>query len=174
MKKLAGFIIVVAIIALTAYQALMYYDNNFRYGRMRETPGVRPHEEPLLVPEAGIVPFNGGDALYRVTPAKSLVSPLNLSDAAVVARGKALYLVYCAQCHGYGYDGNGTVGQSFQPLPTDLRSHAVQTKPDGELFKSISFGIPNGRQPALDTTILPEDRWHIIAFVKSLEINGLQ
>lgn len=174
MKKLAGLIIIVAVIAFTAYQALIYYDNNFRYGRMRETPGVRPHEEPLLVPEAGIVPIDGGDAVYRVTPAKSLVSPLNTSDAAVVARGKALYLVYCAQCHGYEYDGNGTVGQSFQPLPADLRSHAVQAKQDGELFKSISFGIPNGRQPALDTTILPEDRWHIIAFVKSLDINSAQ
>jgi mono/diheme cytochrome c family protein len=79
-----------------------------------------------------------------------------------------LYQVYCAQCHGNNFDGNGTVGQSFQPLPANLRSPQVQAKTEGELFKSISFGIPGGRQPALDTTITPNDRWYIIAFVQSL------
>jgi len=174
MKKLVGLFIAVAIIVLAAYQALMYYDNNFRYGRMRETPGVKPHEDPLLVLEEGIVPIHGGDALYRVSPAKTLISPLNMTEPAVVTRGKALYLVYCAQCHGYDYDGNGTVGQSFHPLPADLRSSKVQSRLEGELFKSISFGIPDGRQPALDTTILPEDRWYIIAFVHSLNTRDTQ
>ena len=169
MKKLVGLFIVVAIIVLAAYQGLMYYDNNFRYGRMRETPAVKPHEDPLLVSETGIVPIHGGDALYRATPAHALISPLNMTAPGVVARGKALYLVYCAQCHGYDYDGNGTVGQSFHPLPTDLRSSVVQSKHEGELFKSISYGVRDGRQPALDTTILPDDRWQIIAFVQSLE-----
>lgn len=174
MKKLVGLFIVVAIIALAAYQALMYYDNNFRFGRMRETPGVKPHEDPLLVLETGIVPINGGDALYRATPAKNLISPLNMTEPGVVARGKALYLVYCAQCHGYDYDGNGTVGQSFHPLPADLRSSVVQSKLEGELFKSISYGVRDGRQPALDTTILPDDRWQIIAFVQSLDTRDKQ
>ena len=169
MKKLVGLFILVGIISLAAYQALMFYDNNFRYGRMRETPGVKPHEDPLLVLEPGIVPIHGGDAAYRLTPAVDLVSPLNRQASTTIARGKNLYGVYCAQCHGNNFDGNGTVGQSFQPLPANLRSPAVQAKTEGELFKSISFGIPGGRQPALDTTILPDDRWYIIAFVQSLD-----
>ena len=168
MKKLFGFFILVGIIILAAYQALMYYDNNFPYGRMRETPGVKPHETPLLVLEPGIVPIHGGDATYRLTPAADLVSSLNRQAPATLARGKNLYNVYCAQCHGINFDGMGTVGQSFQPLPANLRSPAVQTKTEGELFKSISFGVPDGRQPALDTTITPDDRWYIIAFVQSL------
>ena len=48
MKKIIVFFIVVAIVLYGAYEALMYYDNNFRYGRMRETPAVRPLEDPLL------------------------------------------------------------------------------------------------------------------------------
>jgi len=169
MKKLIGLFIAVTIIILVAYQALMYYDNNFRYGRMRETPGVKPHETPLLVLEPGIVPIHGGDAIYRLTPATDLVSPLYMKASTTVARGKDLYQTYCAQCHGLNFDGRGTVGQSFQPLPANLRSPEVQSKSEGELFKSISFGIPDGRQPALDTTILSEDRWYIIAFVQSLD-----
>jgi mono/diheme cytochrome c family protein len=168
MRKIIGFFIVIAVVLYGAYEALIYYDNNFRYGRMRETPAVRPMEDPLFNMEAGIVPINAGEAIYRATPGVDLESPLDAAEPLVVARGKAVYLTYCAQCHGYNYDGNGTVGQSFHPLPTDLRSPEVQTKVNGELFKSVSYGVPGGRQPALDTTITIDDRWHVIAFVKSL------
>jgi len=168
MKKIFGFFIVIAVVLYGAYEALMYYDNNFRYGRMRETPAVRPLEEPLKIMEAGIVPVSGGEAIYRATPGVDLKSPLNAAEPSVITRGKAVYLIYCAQCHGYTYDGNGTVGQSFYPLPTDLRSLEVQSKPGGELFKTVSYGIPGKRQPALQTTITIDDRWHVIAFVKSL------
>jgi len=168
MKKIIGFFIVIAVVLYGAYEALMYYDNNFRYGRMRETPAVRPHEDSLLKMEEGIVPISGGEAVYRATAGVNLISPLNFSQPFVITRGKAVYLTYCAQCHGYNYDGKGTVGQSFQPLPTDLRSPQVQSKPDGDLFKSVSYGVPGGRQPALHTTITINDRWHVIAFVKSL------
>jgi mono/diheme cytochrome c family protein len=168
MKKIIGLIIVVGVVLYVAYEALIYYDNNFRYGRMRETPAVRPLEDPVLKMEAGLVPVSGGEAIYRATAGVNLISPLNSSLPSVMTRGKAVYLTFCAQCHGYNYDGKGTVGQSFHPLPTDLRSPPVQSKPDGELFKSVSYGIPDGRQPALHTTITIDDRWHVIAYVKSL------
>ena len=168
MKKIIGLLIVVGIVGYVAYEAVMYYDNSFRYGRMRETPAVRPLEDPLLKMEAGIVPVSGGEAIYRATAAADLISPLDIAQPNVLTRGKSVYLTYCAQCHGYNYDGQGTVGQSFQPLPADLRSSQVQSKLDGELFKSVSYGIPGGRQPALHTTITVEDRWHVIALVKSL------
>ena len=168
MKKIVGILIVFGVVLYAAYEALMFYDNNFRYGRMRETPAIRPHENPLLIMETGIVPISGGEAIYRASAGANLISPLNSTEPSVIARGRAVYLTYCAQCHGYKYDGNGTVGQSFQPLPTDLRSPQVQSKVNGELFKSVSYGVPGGRQPALDTTITIDDRWHVIAFVKSL------
>ena len=158
----------VGVVLYVGYEALMYYDNTFRYGRMRETPAVRPHEDPLLKMEAGIVPVNGGEAIYRATAGVDLISPLNISQDYVINRGKAVYLTFCAQCHGLNYDGQGTVGQSFHPLPTNMRSPKVQSKPDGELFKSVSYGVPGGRQPALHTTITIDDRWHVVAFVKSL------
>ena len=81
-------------------------------------------------------------------------------DPASLEAGKTGYLTYCAQCHGKYHDGNGTVGQSFEPLPTDLRSDKVQSQADGELFKTISYGLESsGRQPALATTIAIPERW---------------
>lgn len=171
MKKALA-LVVVLVGALGAYHALMFYDNNFRYGRMRETPAVKPHEEPLIRMEAGIVPVTGGEAILRTTPGPMLKPPVKMEAAEVIARGKAVYFTFCAQCHGPGYDGNGTVGQSFAPLPTDIRSTAVQSKPAGDLFQSVSYGIPGGRQPPLETTITIDDRWSVVAFVKSLGVHN--
>jgi mono/diheme cytochrome c family protein len=168
MKRLL--IIAVALGALAGvYGLLMEYDNNFPYGRMRETPAVRPYEQPMLIMEAGLVPFEGGEALYRAASPEALKSPLDREDPPVLEAGRKLYLTYCQQCHGTAFDGNGTVGQSFAPLPTDLRSDHVQKESEGRMFQHISYGIGGtGRQPALATTIPIEDRWRIVAFVKSL------
>lgn len=162
---LAGF---VAVVLTAVYTVITLYDENMRVGRMWETPAVRPHEEKLLIMKPGVIPFDGGEAEYRNAKAEDLVSPFKNDDSNVVASGKLLYVIYCAQCHGKYHDGNGTVGQSFHPLPSDLQSDKVQSLPQGTLFKEISYGVPNGRQPALATTIEVMDRWRIIAYVKSL------
>jgi mono/diheme cytochrome c family protein len=170
MKKLVFLLILAGVLTLV-YNLLMYYDNNFPYGRMRETPAVRPHERPILIMEAGLVPFEGGEALYRAAKPSALTSPLPAQDPAVVAAGRKVYFTYCHQCHGPNYDGNGTVGQSFAPLPTDLKSAKVQKQSEGQLFQHVSYGIGgSGRQPALATTIEMQDRWRIVAFVKSLGV----
>jgi cytochrome c1 len=160
--------VVVSFVLLLAVLALQYIDNYAASWRMRETPAVRPHEEPLLIMEDGVVPVSDGEAFLRITKASDLKSPMNLHDRATIGSGKELYLTYCAQCHGQNYDGNGTVGQSFTPLPTDLRSAKVQSLSAGKIFKDISYGVPKGRQPPLATTIDITDRWRIIAFVQSL------
>ena len=168
MKKYAIAAIILIIILMVVYHGLLYYDNNSPFGRMWETPAIKPLEETPRPMKAGVVPFVDGEALMRLSKGRDLKSPLESTDKVGVEQGKALYLTYCAQCHGRNHDGNGTVGQSFYPLPTDLRSLKVQGLPEGELFQAISYGIPNGRQPPLATTISITDRWQIIAYVKSL------
>jgi mono/diheme cytochrome c family protein len=168
MKRVVILGVFVAVLLTTVYTIITLYDKNLKVGRMFETPGVFPHEQKLLIMEPGVVPFGGGEAEYRNAKAQDLVSPFEKDDQEVVVSGKSLYFTYCAQCHGKYHDGNGTVGQSFNPLPTDLQSDKVQSMPQGVLFKEISYGVPDGRQPALATTIDIKDRWRVIAYVKSL------
>ena len=170
MKKAIGFIVIVGVVILVVYHLLIYYDNNFPYGRMWETPAVRPHEKPLLIMEAGVVPISGGEEIYKAIPDDELISPLIKGNSDDIEFGKIGYFSYCAQCHGTNHDGMGTVGQCFAPLPNDLRSKKVQETPDGKMFKEISYGIPGGRQPALATTIAPKERWQIVAYIKSLGV----
>jgi len=167
MQKFIAVAVVLLVFILGAYHVFIMIDNDFQYGRMRETPSVRPYEEPLLQMEGGIVPAAGGEAVFKAIPAQQLRSPFQ-ATADVVQKGEKLYFTFCAQCHGKYHDGNGPVGQSFAPLPGDLRSAKVQSYFDGVLFNEISYGIPKGRQPPLATTIAEPDRWRIIAYVKSL------
>ena len=170
MKKVLILLVFLSVVIYIAYEGLIYFDQNFKYGRMRETPAVRPHEEAPMSMEEGVVPFHGGEEILKATNAEMLKPPFPLKKPEVIKQGKELYFTYCVHCHGRNYDGNGTVGQSFHPLPTDLKTQKVQALPEGLFFKEISYGIPNGRQPPLATTINTEDRWRIIAFVKSLGV----
>jgi len=168
MKKITLIVFILVAVVFVAYKGLTIIDNDFMPGRMRETPAVRPYEKPLLIMAQGIIPFEQGEAVYRAAEGKRLKSPFVKGDPNGIKLGRTLYFTYCAQCHGKYHDGNGTVGQSFHPLPTDLRTIKVQTLPEGVLFKEISYGVPNGRQPPLATTIQVMDRWRIIAYLKSL------
>ncbi|MCB2144992.1 MAG: c-type cytochrome [Deltaproteobacteria bacterium] len=160
--------LIVSTIALVAWGVITGYDNVLSVGRMWQTPGIKPYENPIPVMAAGSMPVNGGEALYRAVADDEIAAPFPLTEPAAIASGKTAYQYYCIHCHGKNFDGYGTVGQSFAPPPGDLRSAKVQSMPEGVFFKEISYGIPGGRQPALDTTMAVVDRWNAIAFVKSL------
>ena len=168
MLRILSVVSIAGMVGLAVWGVITLYDNNLPVGRMWETPGVKPHEAPLPVMDTRTVPVDGGEYLHRLADPATIKAPFDLGQPAVVDAGRVGYGYYCIQCHGAVYDGLGTVGQSFAPLPGDLRSARVQTMPAGQLFHEISYGIPNGRQPPLASTIGVEERWQIIAFVKSL------
>ncbi|MEJ2155115.1 MAG: c-type cytochrome [Desulfobacteraceae bacterium] len=170
MLRILSLISIVAVVGLVVWGVITVYDNNMQVGRMWETPAVRPYEHPIPVMDDNTVPFNGGEIFLRQSNPAALAAPFDLTPQDVIAAGQLGYKHFCIQCHGKQYDGMGTVGQSFAPLPGDLRSAKVQSMPVGQLFHEISYGVPGGRQPALASTIAVENRWQIIGFVKSLGI----
>ena len=66
MKKVLVLAAVLSIVLVVALLALQHIDNYAASWRMRETPAVRPHEEPLLVMANGVVPVSDGEALLRL------------------------------------------------------------------------------------------------------------
>jgi mono/diheme cytochrome c family protein len=168
MKRIALVVFLLSAVIFFIHQVITLLDNHFPFGRMWETPAIRPHEEKPLRMAAGTVPFGGGEAQYRAADPEDLRSPFPKGDPSIIEEGRVLYVRYCRMCHGRNHDGIATVGQSFAPLPTDLRSPEVRSLPEGVRFKVISYGIEGGRQPPLDSTIPVRDRWKIIAYVDSL------
>ena len=150
------------VILLLLFQLLPGCD----YARMKDQESVRTYEaEP---PEAPVqsIPVSGGVAQLRNADPQRMKNPLSATNE-VIARGKASYEYFCVMCHGPEGDGRGTVGQSFAPLPTDLRGAYVRDQSDGLLFYRISLGFK--RHPPLYGTVASDDRWAIIHYLKSLK-----
>lgn len=136
------------------------------YGRMYDQESVRTHEKKMPDSPPGTIPFTGGAEVLNRTEPKDLKNALP-PNAAAVSQGKEAYFNFCVHCHGPRADGNGTVGQSFAPLPPNLTDTQVLEQRDGEIFYKISLGY--GRHPALASTVAEQDRWAIIHYLRSLK-----
>ncbi len=135
------------------------------YARMKDQESVRTYETKLPSMPSGTLPTEGGILLITSVDPKGIPNPLK-PEPHNLQRGREAFRNFCSMCHGLKGDGRGTVGQSFYPLPTDLRSEAVQALSDGELFKIISLG--SRRSPPLAHTISEEDRWAIVLHLRAL------
>ena len=137
------------------------------YERMSDTESIRPYERRMPDAPVGAVPRDDGEIRARLTPEGSLENPLPAWPD-TIARGEERYGRFCVHCHGTRYNGDGTVGQSFSPLPADLRGEALQSMSDDALFRTISYG--KDRCPPLASTISIDDRWAIIHWIRSLGV----
>jgi cytochrome c5 len=144
---------------------LLCFFSGCDYDRMSEQESVRTYEAKIPEMPARSIPVTGGIAQLRSAHPRKMKNPLPRTED-VIARGKTGYGYFCIMCHGPKADGRGTVGQSFAPLPMDLRSAYVQGQDDGFLFYKISLGFK--RHPPLATTVSQEDCWAIIHYMRSL------
>ncbi|MBI5441816.1 MAG: hypothetical protein HY900_11475 [Deltaproteobacteria bacterium] len=135
------------------------------YARMKDDDALDTYQSEFPAAPKGTVPVGGGVEVLRTADAAKLVNPVPASPEAV-EQGRRAYAYFCIPCHGPLLDGNGTVGQSFAPLPTDLRSRLVQDQPDGKLFRKISLGY--ARHPPLAETVAERDRWAILRDLRAL------
>jgi mono/diheme cytochrome c family protein len=136
------------------------------YGRMRDQESVRTYEKAEPDMDTRAIPVSGGfNALVAADPV-SLKNPVPV-NANSVEKGRQAYGYFCTQCHGPKGDGNATVGQSFSPLPSDLRSPEIQAQEDGRLFQKILLGA--GRHPRLYNTVSEEDTWAVVNYIRSLK-----
>jgi hypothetical protein len=134
------------------------------YGRMYDQESVKTYERKAPPTDERTVPVNDGVNTLRSSDPRTLTNPMPRTPE-TVERGRLAYSYFCVHCHGVKLDGNGTVGQSFSPLPTNLRSSLVLTQEDGILYEKIRLGFR--RHPALFSTVDPEDAWSVAVYLKS-------
>jgi mono/diheme cytochrome c family protein len=93
--------------------------------------------------------------------------------AALLARGRERFELYCAPCHGVNGDGEGVVAQRAAALmqgtwvpPSSLHMEPALSRPPGHVFNTITNGIrtmrPYGSQVPVD------DRWAIVVYIDEL------
>lgn len=139
------------------------------YARMKEDEAIQTQDASMPEMPKESVPVKGDYQYLKQADPESLKNPISFS-AEALQRGAEKYGFYCLQCHGPQGKGNGTVGQSFAPLPTNLQSPYVQQQTDGEIFYRTSFGYK--RHPPMVYTVAESDLWAIVIYIRSLAAPG--
>jgi mono/diheme cytochrome c family protein len=130
---------------------------------MEIQPSYRAMDKPLPV-AANSIPVEG--AAY-IPGMGDPVNPIPVDEVSV-ERGRILYSVNCAMCHGATGEGNGVVGGALINPPANLTGEVTQSKSDGTLFLTLSNGI-EGKMPALNENLSVRDRWDLVNYMRTLE-----
>jgi cbb3-type cytochrome oxidase cytochrome c subunit len=89
------------------------------------------------------------------------------SDAAANA-GRGIYTQNCAVCHGLEGLGNGPNSITLEKKPANFTRPFYQQYPDEFWFYRISEGVPGTRMPRWNENLTEEQRWYLVAYVKTL------
>ena len=81
-------------------------------------------------------------------------------------RGDLVFHTICFTCHGPLGEGDGPIIPRF-PQPPSLTAAHARTLPDGQIFHIITRG--QNLMPAHAAQVLPEDRWRLVLYLRSLQ-----
>jgi mono/diheme cytochrome c family protein len=87
--------------------------------------------------------------------------------AAVMARGRERYDIFCAPCHGRTGWGDGLVVRRGYRRPPAFHDDRLREMAVGHFFSVISNGF--GAMPDYAQQVPPEDRWAIVAYLRALQ-----
>ena len=84
-------------------------------------------------------------------------------------RGQQRYNIYCSVCHGVDGDGKGMIVQRGFTPPPSLHEQRLKDAPAGHFFNVITNGW--GAMYSYNDRVFPEDRWRIIAYIRTLQLS---
>ena len=142
---------------------------------MDQTVAVGFQEGPRLAAPAEAVPFQGP----RLIAGQPGTEPLAVTENSV-ARGKALFDIHCAICHGETGQGEGPLSAYYtenQGFPAGVPALAGKGYPGNYIFEVVTNGrvgqTDDGkefiRMPSLAENVSPGDTWDIINYINSLD-----
>jgi mono/diheme cytochrome c family protein len=127
------------------------------------------HVPAMLTPPTGTIPRDfmpydlGAEQLEAADRRANPLPP----DATTLRLGRDKYDQFCAVCHGRSGDATaGYVKDQFKGIPS-LNTTIVASYSDGRIYHWITLG--RGRMPPYGAQLLPEERWAVIHYVRSLE-----
>ncbi len=141
---------------------------------MANQVSIKPQES---VNKAGMKPFPArsqpvAGTTVRVKDmdaAKKMANPV-AADEQSVAKGKHLFDIYCAPCHGKSGTGDGLVGAKLLLTPWNLTSsnelHSWDPKeyPDGYIWGYMTLG--GAVMPAYANDLSATERWHVVNYIR--------
>jgi len=89
---------------------------------------------------------------------------------AKIERGQQRFGIFCVECHGaLGYGDGMIVRRGFPSPPSYHSDRLLHHEPIGHFFDVITRGW--GAMYGFSSRISPEDRWCIVAYIKTLQMS---
>jgi mono/diheme cytochrome c family protein len=82
-----------------------------------------------------------------------------------IAKGKKLYAIDCAMCHGDKGDGKGEMATDMKKVTDFTNPDAMKNRSDGDLFQVIRHG--KGEMPPEGDRAKDDDIWNLVNYVRS-------
>ena len=83
--------------------------------------------------------------------------------------GRKQYDIYCSMCHGSTGYGDGMIVRRGFVRPPSFHLDRLREAPPGYVVEVITHGF--GAMYSYNDRIMPEDRWKIAAYVKTLQLS---
>jgi mono/diheme cytochrome c family protein len=89
--------------------------------------------------------------------------------AALLARGRQRYGIYCAVCHDLSGYGRGIVPSRGFPYPPSYHIDRLRNAPSSHFVDVITYG--HGAMYSYADRVSPRDRWAIAAYIRALQLS---
>jgi mono/diheme cytochrome c family protein len=168
-RALAHSVLALAGLALAGCRDDMH--NQAKTKPLRESPFFADHSSARPLPE-GVVArgfLRADAALYRGVGADGkfvLDLPVPVTKE-LLLRGKERFNIYCSPCHGRAGDGQGMIVQRGFKNPSTFHVDRLRNERAGYFFDVMTNGF--GQMSSYASQITPEDRWAVVAWVKTLQ-----
>jgi mono/diheme cytochrome c family protein len=94
--------------------------------------------------------------------------PIPLNES-LIMHGFNRYMIYCVVCHDPLGTGRGKIVERGYTSPPSFHIERLRNAPVGRLFAIATEGY--GSMPAYGAQIPPEDRWAIVAYLRTLQLS---
>lgn len=137
---------------------------------MADQPKYEPLEAAAIFPndQSARTLVEGTVARDAVIEPRPERSPLPMTEA-VLKRGRERYDIYCAPCHGRAGDGEGMIPERGFPGPPSYHTDRLRNAPDSHYYDVITNGF--GVMFSYANRVAPEDRWAIVAYIRTLQLS---
>lgn len=128
--------------------------------------------DPFMPPEGTVAVDAGPPRVGQHDPAADRLTNPEPANFKSVGRGQEIYEIHCDTCHGPKGMGDGPIsmaGGKVGPFAGVFPLVTAAGRTDGYIYNLIRGG--GQRMPAY-ARITPEDRWHLVNYVRYLQKGG--